>query len=74
MFHLSYGFYCIDSRSIISCPTVSDDMGFIGRAEAQVVQREQRQAPLLRHVCHNVQGSGHLEDALLAVLCKRQVD
>lgn len=54
--------------------TVSDDVRLVGRAEAEVVQREQRQAPVLGQVCQDVQGFGHLEDALLAVLCERQVD
>lgn len=72
--HLSFGFCCFDSRFIISRRTVSDDVGLVGWAEAEVVQREQRQAPVLGHICQNVQGFGHLEDDLLAVLCKRQVD
>lgn len=59
---------------MLSHRTVSDDVGLVDRAEAEVVQREQRQAPMLRHVCQDAQSFGHLEEALLAVLCKRQVD
>lgn len=72
--HLLDGFHHLDSHFMESHRTVSDDVGLVDRAEAEVVQREQRQAPVLRHICQDAQGLGHLEDALLAVLCERQVD
>lgn len=54
--------------------TVGDDEWLIGWAEAEVVQNEQGGLPVLRQVCQQLQGSAHPEDALLAVLCKREIE
>ena len=47
--------------------TVGEDVGLVGRAETQVVQGEQRGAPMWCKLYQQLQDSRHLEDALLAV-------
>lgn len=55
--------------------TAGDEVGLVGRAEAEVVQSEERGPPLLlRQVRQQLQGAAHPEDALLAVLCEREID
>lgn len=49
-------------------------MWLIGRAEAEVVQDEQRGVPLLCQVRQQFQSASHPEDALLAVLCEWEID
>lgn len=62
------------SSEIISPRTVGDDERLIGWAEAEVVQNKQCGLPVLRQVCQQLQGSAHPEDALLAVLCEREIE
>lgn len=62
------------SSELISPFTVGDDERLIGWAEAEVVQNKQCGLPVLRQVCQQLQGSAHPEDALLAVLCEREIE
>jgi len=58
------------SQPLLPFRTVGDDVRLVGRAEAEVVQGEQGVVPVWRQVRQQLQGSGHPEDALLAVLCE----
>lgn len=49
-------------------------MRLVGRAEAEVVEGEQSVSPLMRQLGQQVQGPGHPEDALLAVLGQGEAD